>query len=45
MGEDLTAMIGKINFPSYIDEVQNEIGKTLEAIGKGETQKIRVKKD
>ena len=43
MGEDLTAMIGKINFPSYIDEVQNEIGKTLEAIGKGETEEEREK--
>jgi len=43
MSEGFTERLRRINFPSYINEVQDEIGKTLEAIGKGETEEEREK--
>jgi hypothetical protein len=43
MGEGFTERVRRINFRSYINEVQDEIGKTLEAIGKGETEEEREK--
>ena len=43
MGEGLTDRLRRINFRTYIDEVQDEIGKTLEEVGKGETEEEREK--
>jgi hypothetical protein len=43
MTKGLTERVKRINFRSYINEVQDEIGKTLQAIGKGETEEEREK--